>query len=650
MAMAMPRLKTLSRHLATGSKRFAGDARWRCASSSSSGSPTWSLDGIEYRRLEPGHDPEALFQFNKEHGSTPLNFIPDGPVREHFGRLATGETTVWAAFSGDEMAGFITGELGGGYWLQTEPGQDASLDNDGTTCFINEFVVNPKFRRKRIGVRLTTASVDPEMGIWASNPAVTSMYTTVHVDNIASRTAFIKGGYSEAVTYTDQDRDRNTTVLKKAAPGAEIATAQRGNSRTMRVIGVQSGNAVDGIDVGIFDFEPVDRSPADPRALNKSLEYTMVANKTFPFTPEQRQYVLGLRAMNRVDGNDYAEGNYAMGEWCASAINGLLDESGIDRSSCALIGSHGQTVSGHPHWEFGDLSVIAQQTCITVAGDFRPADVAAGGNGTPCTCTYDSIMLRPEAGREKWRVAINIGGTSSVTFCPPWPTAEQAAQPDMAGLVPGGMDPGLGVFFMDLCTQEIDPSLDFDDNGDIARSGTVNNDLLQIFLQNKYYAADRTLPIGVGPDDFPETLFHDWHAKAQEMGVSDVDMLTTLVELTATQIARACSRFGGPNIANGATDDVLLRGGVVFNTFFVERLRAQMSIELQTEVPRISTLGDVGIDEESWENAMYAMFGYLCYNNIYNFVPSCTGASRPVVGGRIAPGENFHSVRLLNQE
>ena len=425
MAMAMPRLKTLSRHLATGSKRFAGDARWRCASSSSSGSPTWSLDGIEYRRLEPGHDPEALFQFNKEHGSTPLNFIPDGPVREHFGRLATGETTVWAAFSGDEMAGFITGELGGGYWLQTEPGQDASLDNDGTTCFINEFVVNPKFRRKRIGVRLTTASVDPEMGIWASNPAVTSMYTTVHVDNIASRTAFIKGGYSEAVTYTDQDRDRNTTVLKKAAPGAEIATAQRGNSRTMRVIGVQSGNAVDGIDVGIFDFEPVDRSPADPRALNKSLEYTMVANKTFPFTPEQRQYVLGLRAMNRVDGNDYAEGNYAMGEWCASAINGLLDESGIDRSSCALIGSHGQTVSGHPHWEFGDLSVIAQQTCITVAGDFRPADVAAGGNGTPCTCTYDSIMLRPEAGREKWRVAINIGGTSSVTFCPPWPTAEQ---------------------------------------------------------------------------------------------------------------------------------------------------------------------------------------------------------------------------------
>lgn len=134
----------------------------------------------------------------------------------------------------------------------------------------------------------------------------------------------------------------------------------------------------------------------------------------------------------------------------------VRSRSGIERSSIQLIGSHGQTVSGHPHWEFGDLSVIAQQTGITVAGDFRPADVAAGGNGTPCTCTYDSIMLRPKAGTKKWRVAINIGGvsasgrlrlsalsfgaaplsdcdelfndsqTSSVTFCPPWPTPGDA--------------------------------------------------------------------------------------------------------------------------------------------------------------------------------------------------------------------------------
>ena len=212
------------------------------------------------------------------------------------------------------------------------------------------------------------------------------------------------------------------------------------------------------------------------------------------------------------------------------------------------------------------------------------------------------------------------------------------------------MDPGLGVFFMDLCTQEIDPTLDFDEDGKMARAGTTHDELLAHMLKNKYYAEDRELPIGVGPDDFPETLFGEYHAKAQEFGVNNHDFLSTLTELTAKQIAKACAKHGGPHIANGATNDVLLRGGVVNNTYFVERLHANMSAELGTEIERITTLADIGIDEDSWENAMYAMFGYLCFNNVYNFVPSCTGAARPVVGGRIAPGENFHSVRLTNVE
>ena len=76
--------------------------------------------------------------------------------------------------------------------------------------------------------------------------------------------------------------------------------------------------------------------------------------------------------------------------------------------------------------------------------------------------------------------------------------------------VPGGLDPGLGVFFMDLCTHEIDPSLEYDEDGQMARAATTNDELLAHMLQNKYYAPDRELPIGVGPDDFPETLFKEY--------------------------------------------------------------------------------------------------------------------------------------------
>jgi len=210
----------------------------------------------------------------------------------------------------------------------------------------------------------------------------------------------------------------------------------------MRVLGVQSGNACDGIDCGIFDFEEPQRDPDNPKQVIRPVRYKTIANKTYPFTREQRDYVLGLRAMNRTDGNDYAIGNYTMGEWCAKHALQLIEEAGISKDSVDLIGSHGQSISGHPHWEFGDISVIAQHTGITVAGDFRPADVAQGGNGTPCTNTWDYVQLRPPAGSKKWRIGINIGGTSSVTFLPP--------QDDPA--LPSGLDPGLGVFFMDLAT------------------------------------------------------------------------------------------------------------------------------------------------------------------------------------------------------
>jgi len=193
-------------------KRAFSNTGIKAARSSSSTSASWSIKGIDYRRIESTHCPETLFQFNKTYGSTPHNFIPDGPVREHFGKIATGETTVWGAFSGSEMVGLISGEDGGGYWLQTGAGKDA-------TCFINEFVVNPDMRGKSIGKNLTKITVDPELGIFGMKPNIKEMYTTFHVDNMGSRTSFIKGGgYSEVCTYADAFRERSTTVAKFVPP------------------------------------------------------------------------------------------------------------------------------------------------------------------------------------------------------------------------------------------------------------------------------------------------------------------------------------------------------------------------------------------------------------------------------------------------
>ena len=87
---------------------------------------------------------------------------------------------MWAAFDAEKLVGFLTGEVGGGYWLETGDGKEA-------TCFINEFVVDSSYRGKRIGVNLTSMSIDPQVGIWAIHRGIKEMYATVHVDNVISR-------------------------------------------------------------------------------------------------------------------------------------------------------------------------------------------------------------------------------------------------------------------------------------------------------------------------------------------------------------------------------------------------------------------------------------------------------------------------------
>lgn len=190
---------------------FVGDKCWK------------DVAGVTYGALTSDHKGETLFAFNKTHGTSPLNYIPDGPVMAHFKGINTGKTIVWGAYMEQggkpEMVGLISGDESAGYWLETKK------EEVGTPFFINEFAVNPAARGKGIGKVLTTLSVDKELGITPLLAAGDSkcgrapikcreMYTTFHIDNAASRASFLKGGYREVVTYKDSLRERNTTVAK----------------------------------------------------------------------------------------------------------------------------------------------------------------------------------------------------------------------------------------------------------------------------------------------------------------------------------------------------------------------------------------------------------------------------------------------------
>eukprot|EP00658_Telonema_sp_P-2_P060418 TRINITY_DN4933_c0_g1_i11.p1 TRINITY_DN4933_c0_g1~~TRINITY_DN4933_c0_g1_i11.p1 ORF type:complete len:198 (+),score=32.34 TRINITY_DN4933_c0_g1_i11:174-767(+) len=187
--------RTLTRSLARASTAPRTLARWR--------SDQAPEKEVRYAQLVD-YSVDELFAFNQTHGSTPHNFIPAGPVREH---LSCDQTVVWGGTLGDKLAGFITAGRGSEYWLATGPG-------DGKTAFIHEFVVDPAVRGMGLGTKLAKMSICPDEGIFGVDPAIDEIYTTVHADNLGSRAAFIKAGYCEVMTYRDAARDRNTTVLK----------------------------------------------------------------------------------------------------------------------------------------------------------------------------------------------------------------------------------------------------------------------------------------------------------------------------------------------------------------------------------------------------------------------------------------------------
>eukprot|EP00928_Gymnodinium_smaydae_P021630 TRINITY_DN18462_c0_g2_i1.p1 TRINITY_DN18462_c0_g2~~TRINITY_DN18462_c0_g2_i1.p1 ORF type:complete len:1048 (-),score=213.49 TRINITY_DN18462_c0_g2_i1:272-2947(-) len=427
----------------------------------------------------------------------------------------------------------------------------------------------------------------------------------VHASNVASRKCFLNAGFTELVSYDDKGRNRRSTVLRVGRP--------------TRVIGIQSGNAVDGVDVCVVDFEEPVLSGADGRDV-QGLEYKCLAFKTYAWPGSTRERILKAR-----DGTaacvELAKLNYELGRVFGDVAIQLLDESQIPRESVDLVSSHGQSICGHPHYELGDINTIAQRTGIPTAGDFRTADVAALGHGSPCTCTYDSVMLRPQKGAKAWRTCINIGGTTSMTFSPPQGSGE----------IPCGLDPGIGVFYMDLNAQAV-LGKPYDEDGNLARSGKLSEELLAEMLQHPHYKRTQ-LPISIGAEDFPRPLFAVWRKKAHSMGLSDGDFQATLVELTTRSLALAASRFGPKGKLSG--QDIVVRGGVRFNSFFMERLRHNFSVQLNESDVKFTSMDDLGLDEDSWETVMYAMFGFLCKRGLNNFVPSCTGAKRGVCGGKL---------------
>ncbi|MCH8119515.1 MAG: anhydro-N-acetylmuramic acid kinase [Planctomycetes bacterium] len=378
----------------------------------------------------------------------------------------------------------------------------------------------------------------------------------------------------------------------------------------MRVAGLMSGTSVDGVDVAVVDIT--------------KQKVHLLAFDVFPYPPALRREILRLCRPESARLDNICHYNFVLGEVFADAIIKLCRKSSISLSSIDLVGSHGQTIYHNPRGrrysrttirstlQIGEPSVIAHRTGITTVADFRPRDIAAGGEGAPLVPYADYFLF----GHNRLSRAVqNIGGIANVTFLP-----RCCKQDDIIAF-----DTGPGNMVIDSIIRLISGGKQrLDLAGKMAAQGTVDKSLLNEMLRHPFLR--RRPPKSTGREEFGDFFANRIYQQAAQKGLSDFCLVATLTAFTANSIARAYHQF-----LPTMPDEVILCGGGSHNDTLVEMLRS--------ELPNAKMLSteDFGISVDAKEAVSFAILAWATINGLTNNVPGATGADRPVILGKIIP-------------
>ncbi|MDQ3699933.1 MAG: anhydro-N-acetylmuramic acid kinase [Chloroflexota bacterium] len=357
------------------------------------------------------------------------------------------------------------------------------------------------------------------------------------------------------------------------------------------------------------------------------------------FTPLQREAVFSLFDSARATAEHVCRMNFLLGEWFAAAALETVRAAGLSPADVDLIGSHGQTVvhlppaprasleapgsvtGGGSTLQIGEPAVIAERTGITTVGDFRVRDMAAGGQGAPLVSYVDALLFHR---RTAPRAVLNIGGIANATVLLPL----ESGRPSLA------FDTGPGNMVLDELTLRVSQGAErYDRDGDRAASGTAQDSLLAQLLTDPYFAAPA--PKTTGRERYGAAYTERVWQQAQALGLSDVDLLATATALTAETIAGALRTAGLGRTAGG---EVIVGGGGTRN-------RALMA-ELARRLPGVAltTHESFGISSQAKEALSFAILASAAVRGQVNTLPTCTGAGRAVVMGKLVPGENYRTL------
>lgn len=345
-----------------------------------------------------------------------------------------------------------------------------------------------------------------------------------------------------------------------------------------KAIGLMSGTSLDGLDIAACEFI----------LAGDEWSCKILSSHTYPYSPEWKDKLAGLPSANALT---FSFINVEYGHLLGRLTRTFLENTGFQAD---FIASHGHTVFHQPGHgltvQVGAGSAIAAETGIPVICDFRSADVALGGQGAPLVPAGDRLLF------SGFDACLNLGGFANISF--EFNGERIAFDICPVNIVLNRLAARLG--------------MDFDKDGETARSGIVDPDLL-IRMNNLAYYHQK----------WPRSLGREW-LESEFFPLTDAfngslhDLMSTVCEHVAIQVNHS--------LIKGNPSKVLVTGGGAHHKFLMERICR--SGDHQWIIPEYDLV-------DFKEALIFAFLGTLRWRGESNVFRSVTGSRADHSGGAI---------------
>lgn len=372
------------------------------------------------------------------------------------------------------------------------------------------------------------------------------------------------------------------------------------------VVGLMSGTSCDGVDAALVRI----------KGTGENLQLKFLKFISIPYSAAFKTRLMS----KNLSVQEVCLLNFELGEKFAEAAAEIVNVAQREGIDVDFIASHGHTVAHLPPREdgphgtlqIGEAAVISERTGLAVVSDFRPSDMAAGGQGAPLV-PYADWVLFGKYGRNL--ACLNLGGIANFTVVTADLDKVYAFDTGPANMAIDGT--------VRLLTRG---EQSFDTDGEAAAKGTVIDEFLEYLLSHPYF--ERQPPKSTGREEFgPEVYLRDALASRKEY--SHEDLLATVTAAVCFSIVRA---FNWYIKARVDVDRIVVSGGGAYNKTLIKWIqRALPDVKVRTS-------DRYGIPSDAREAVAFAILGNETICGTHANVPNATGASHRAILGKLTPG------------